>query len=296
MRVTENTNFESIRGNIRKSREKMEGLQNQAASMKKLNAPSDDPVAAAKVLQVRTDQASYDQFQVNAQTAQAYLSHSEYALGELAEIILRAKEIALSQAGQNNSNDITRLASAEELARLQEQAVATANVRIGERYLFGGYKTQVAPIDPQGAYHGDSGQMMTEISKGVFLAMNVPGAEVFTAVDGQGANLFEEIQNFRVALLKGDLDGVRNALDRFDSNYQKLNSVRAQVGSRMRSLQNVMQAGERHRQLNAQVSSVLEDADVVQVVSDLAKEESIFRSALASSQKLIQPTLMEFLK
>jgi len=40
----------------------------------------------------------------------------------------------------------------------------------------------------------------------------------------------------------------------------------------------------------------LEDADMAQVMSDLAREETIFRGALASSQKLMQPTLLDFLK
>jgi flagellar hook-associated protein 3 FlgL len=53
---------------------------------------------------------------------------------------------------------------------------------------------------------------------------------------------------------------------------------------------------ERHNVTNAQLSSALEDADLAQVVSDMAKEETVFRSSLASAHKLIQPTLLDFLK
>ena len=53
---------------------------------------------------------------------------------------------------------------------------------------------------------------------------------------------------------------------------------------------------DRHNLTNAQLSSQLEDADMAQVVSDLAKDEAVFKSALSSSQKLIQPTLLDFLK
>jgi len=158
----------------------------------------------------------------------------------------------------------------------------------------------------------------------VFLAMNVPGLDAFntkpqsssdqkrvnetytqrhlageTAVEGnqpENVNVFSEIQNLRIALLTGDMDGIRDTLERFDDLHGKVNSTRAKVGSRIQGLQNMMQSVERHNLVNAQMSSNLEDADMAQVVSDLAREETIFKSALQSSQKLIQPTLLEFLR
>lgn len=332
MRVTEGTNYETIRGSIRRSREKMEGLQQQSATLKKLNTPSDDPVGAAKVLEIRTDKMNNDQFQMNAKMAETYLENSDHALSELSDIVVRAKEIALGQSSGASSNDDTRLGVAEEVTQLFDQAVAVANRRIGDRYIFGGYKINKPPIDDEGRYQGDDGQMMSEIGKGVFLSMNVTGLDAFntnpkSAQDYQGVyggnngnptvqnrapgsiegapedapikenvNVFDEIQNLRISLLSGDLDGVRNTLDRLDQIHGKLVSTRAKIGSRMQGLQGMSQSMERHNITNAQLSSHLEDADMAQVVSDLAKEETVFRSALASSQKLIQPTLLDFLK
>jgi flagellar hook-associated protein 3 FlgL len=68
------------------------------------------------------------------------------------------------------------------------------------------------------------------------------------------------------------------------------------VGSRVQGLQSAAIANEKHNIANAQLNSILEDADMAQVVSDLAKEETVFRSSLQTSQKLIQPTLLDFLK
>jgi flagellar hook-associated protein 3 FlgL len=112
----------------------------------------------------------------------------------------------------------------------------------------------------------------------------------------ENVNVFDEIQNLRIGLLTGDLDQIRNTLDRFDQIHGQLVATRAKIGSRLQGLESTGQAMERHNITNAQLTSALEDADMAKVVSDLAKEETVFRSALASSQKLIQPTLMEFLK
>jgi flagellar hook-associated protein 3 FlgL len=113
---------------------------------------------------------------------------------------------------------------------------------------------------------------------------------------GENVNVFDELQNLRISLLTGDLDGIRNTIERLDDIHGKLVATRAKVGSRIQGLQSTAQATDRHNLTNAQLTSQLEDADMAQVVSDLAKDEAVFRSALGSSQKLIQPTLLDFLK
>ncbi len=334
MRVSDNTNFNTIRESIQRSKERMENLQTKNGSLKKLNTPSDDPVGAAKVLEIRTDKVNNDQFQTNARLAGTFLDNTDHALGEIADLVVRAKEIALNQASGASSNEDSRLGVAEEVTQLYRAAVSAANRRIGDRYLFGGYKISKPPVDPDGQYVGDGGQMMVEIGRDVFLSMNVPGVDAFNtspkssrdgrqvygelqrspaaAVDADGfpvaegeagfagqvqnVNVFNELQNLRIALLTGDLEGIRSTLEPFDAIHGELIATRAKVGSRMQGLESTGQAIERHNLTNAQLSSQLEDADMAQVVSDLAKEETVFRSALASSSKLVQPTLMDFLK
>lgn len=319
MRVTENSNYETIRDSIHRSKERMDGLQLQSATLRKLNQPSDNPIGASKVLELRTDKVNNDQYQMNGKMAETFLSNTEQGLAELSEIVGRAKEIAISQSSSVNSNESTRMGVAEEVTQLYKQAIAIGNRRVGERYLFGGFKTQKPPLDPDGRYLGDDGQMMVEIASDVFLSMNLPGVEVFNThpklseqIQGrygeptpeeasqggnfENVNLFDELQNFRIALLTGDLEGIRNTLERFDQVHTKLVATRAKLGSRIQGLQSTSQALERHNITNATLSSSLEDADMAQVVSDLSKEETVFRSALASSKRLIQPTLLDFLK
>ena len=175
MRVTENTNFDTVRNTLHRTKEKMENLQTQSATMRKLNTPSDDPVGAAKVLEIRTDKVNNDQFLMNAHLAQSFLNNSDHAISDLSDLVSRAKEIAIGQASGASSNDETRLGVSEEVTQLIQQAIAAGNRKIGERYLFGGYSTQKPPVDNEGRYAGDDGQMMVEIGKDVFLSMNVPG-------------------------------------------------------------------------------------------------------------------------
>ena len=170
MRVTENSNFDTIRGSIRRSKERMENLQMQSGTLKKLNTPSDDPVGAAKLLEIRTEKVNNDQFIANAKLAEAMLSNSDHALQEMVDIVVRAKEIAIGQASGASSNDDTRLGIAEEVTQLYQQAVTAANRKVGDRYLFGGYRTTTAPVQGDGRYTGDDGQLMVEVAKDIFIA------------------------------------------------------------------------------------------------------------------------------
>lgn len=340
MRVSDNNNYNLVHETITRAKSKMDNLQRQASTLKKINTPSDDPVGSSKILEIRTDKVNNEQFINNAKLGEAYLSNSETALSELNDIVIRAKEIAISQASGASANHDTQQAISEEVSQLYQSAIAAANRRIGDRYIFGGYKTDKPPVTPDGKYVGDEGSIMVEVGRDVFVSSNIPGNEAFNtnphmerhstdpadspelrAVNGgarklanerasevnpndpalsgpqrENVNIFEELQNLRIGLLTGDTTTIQNTLDRFDQLQTRVNTMRARIGSRINGLESMTNSLERHTVTNAQLGSQLEDADMAQVVSDLAKEETVFRSALQSSTKLIQPTLMEFLK
>lgn len=327
MRVSDNTNFGVVRDSITRAKSRMENLQAETATLKKLNRPSDDPVGAAKVLEVRTDKVNNEQFQVNARLANAFLDNTDHALEDLSEILMRAKEIAIGQSSNASSTPESRYGVAEEVSQLFQRAVATGNRRIGDRYIFGGFKTTSSPVDAEGNYLGDDGEVMVEIGREVFIGANLPGHEVFNthpkasadqrrirekpegedpgparrlASDEepgtQNVNLFQQLKALRTGLLTGDMETIRGSLDAFDDLLGKVISLRSKIGSRVQSIAGNMGALERHNITNAQLTSNLEDADMTRVVSDLAKEETVFKSSLASSKHLIQPTLLDFLR
>lgn len=293
MRVSEKSQQQVIQESIGRSRERMEKLQFQSATLKKLNTPSDDPVSTAKILELRTDQVNSHQYETNIKMAQSFLQNTDHVLSDLSEVVLRAKEIALQQSSTASSSEGSRVGVAEEIAQLYDHAIATANCRIGERYLLGGFCTQDPPVSPDGEYLGDEGEMSIEVANQVFVAMNIPGSAIFEV---HQVNLFDELQHLRIALLTGDLEGVHGTLESLDQLRNHLVMRRAQVGSRLQGLESTNQAGGRHRVTQASLTSLLEDADMAKVMSDLNREEAVLRSSLSSAKRLIQPSLLDFLK
>jgi flagellar hook-associated protein 3 FlgL len=345
MRVSDNTNFGVVRDSLNRSRSRLENLQTQNSTLKKLNKPSDDPVGSGKILEMRTDKVNNDQFQSNAKFAQSFLENTDAALEDLTEVIMRAKEIAIGQSSSASSTPETRLGVAEEVNQLFQRAIGTSNRRIGDRFVFGGFQNNSNPVDAEGNYHGDDGEVMLEIGREVFIGMNIPGIQIFNTnpegsvdqvllenrktenqnrespptqnktddknseplrrlasekfgekSDIPNANIFDELKSLRIGLLTGDQNAIRGTLDRFDELLAKVVSSRSKIGSRIQGIQGNITAMERHNVTNAQLSSGIEDADMTQIVSDMAKEETIFKSSLASSKHLIQPTLLDFLR
>ncbi len=179
MRVADKMAFDQVNRAITRNRSDLDKFQNQAATQKRITKPSDDPVAASRVLGARTEEQSTEQFIKNLNYAKGFLDYSEQSLGDLDNVLVRAKELAISQANDASANPETRRAVAAEVAQLYAEAIQIANRRLGERFIFGGFKTIHPPFDQNGQYHGDDGEMKVHIDKDTFLSMNMPGSVAF---------------------------------------------------------------------------------------------------------------------
>lgn len=360
MRIADKMAFNQVNQNLSKNRTDMADLQNQAATQKRINKPSDDPLASTRVLGARTEERGNGQFIKNINNARSFLEFSDQSLSELTEILVRAKELAVSQANDASGNQESRMVTASEIEQIYNQSVQIGNRKLGERYVFGGYKTQTMPFNQFGEYAGDDGDMKIQIQKGSFIAMNVPGNKIFLGqglnedgvvrsrheaptdvqelkqfqqeeverdehnreieenyvetrgpasdrrqkvsdkqdpVTGRaGINLFTTLKNLETSLRTNDKEGIQEALDTMDQAISQVVLARSEVGARIMSVNSTMDSLQKAVVDNKVTASQLEDADVFQVVSDINKTDSTLKATLETSGKLIQPSLLDFLR
>lgn len=109
-------------------------------------------------------------------------------------------------------------------------------------------------------------------------------------------NLFKELDELRVGLLTNDTITIRDTMDRFDEIIKNIVTLRSKLSSRVAGIDATVGSTQRTDLHNAELATQLEDADYAQLWSSMAKEETVLRSSLAAAQKLIQPTLLEFLR
>lgn len=358
MRIADKMNYDQVKSNLAKNRSEMAELQNQAATQKRVTKPSDDPLAATRVLQARTEISGNTQFLKSVSQARTFLEYSDQSLGELTEVLIRAKELALSQASDASASKGTREVTAAEISQLHDQSVQIGNRKIGDRFLFGGFKTTRPPFDPEGRYQGDSGEMRITINKEASVAMNIPGNRVFlgkgvkapaaagpgpsqsfdspdrssdptpvltppsetgseirgpasepasgtrnesasnlsASWESNGVNVFRVLRDLETGLHANDKEGVQESLDRLDEAMAQVVLARSQLGARVMTLNSATETLQKGQVDAKALASNLEDADTFELVSDLNKSESTLKASLATSGKLIQPSLLDFLR
>ncbi len=362
MRVTDKMGYNQVTRNLQKNRSEMVDLQNQAATQKRVTKPSDDPIAAARVLASKTEERASSQFIKNINVARSFLEFSDQSLGELSETMMRLKELALQQANDAGASADTRRVVAEEVLQVFNQAIQIGNRKLGERYIFGGHKTTAAPFTSAGDYQGDDGDLKLHINKDAFVAMNLPGDKVFLGkgigedgairpkaetpkttdeliqfqqderireqknlmreqdaielrapasganrdqkfvetkgreTDSAGVNILKTIKDFEIALRVNDKEELQAAIDNIDQALTQVIHARAQVGARIQVLNHTTDSLQKAIVDNKTVASQLEDADLLQVVSDITKTDSTLKATLETSGRVVQPSLLDFLK
>lgn len=177
-RVSESSAHNAINYSIGSSKQKLEDLQIKGSNLKRVQKPSDDPVGNVELMAIRSINVDNKQFLRNANYAKMYLDYTEQAIEDLTDIIMKAKEIAIGQSSDIYNPEVRKSVS-REVSQLRTQALGISNRRIGNRYIFSGFKTLTRPFDKDGKYQGDNGRINLEVVKDFFVPVNMHGGEVF---------------------------------------------------------------------------------------------------------------------
>jgi flagellar hook-associated protein 3 FlgL len=156
--------------------------QRQVTSGRRILTPSDDPIAAARSLEIRESLSRLDQFDRNATVASNRLALEEEALNSVNNVLQRVRELALQANNATQSNESRGLIAVEMREHL-DHLVQMANQRDGNgRHLFSGNLESVAPVTRSGSsfsYNGDQGQRLIQIGETRQVADSDPGSAVF---------------------------------------------------------------------------------------------------------------------
>jgi flagellar hook-associated protein 3 FlgL len=195
-RVSENSSHASLAFALNKAKAKMENLQLKGTTLRSMTKPSDNPVSNIEALTIGSQNSDIKQYQKNSDYALLHLNVAETTLEHLGDVILKAKDIAISQSSDLHNPDI-RKSVANEIKQLRNQALSLANKRLGPKFLFGGHKTLEKPFNKQGEYQGDKGQVSIEVSKDFFVPINLNGVEIFYTENKIEGQLDDPLQHFK---------------------------------------------------------------------------------------------------
>ncbi|PXX91675.1 flagellar hook-associated protein 3 [Marinobacter vulgaris] len=160
--------------------------QEQISTGKRVNKPSDDPVAAARILKLDQELSRIETYQRNAGLAENRLQQEESALASSVDIIQRVRELTV-QAGNGSLSANDRQSISSEIKERLGQLANVANTRDASgEYIFSGFQGSTAAFgkDASGSwvYQGDEGQRVLEIDDGVTVPISDHGKGIFESV------------------------------------------------------------------------------------------------------------------
>jgi flagellar hook-associated protein 3 FlgL len=104
------------------------------------------------------------------------------------------------------------------------------------------------------------------------------------------------LEILKQALETDDVEGIRRAMTELDFQMDKTSSYQATLGSIYNGIEETAKRLELNREMVQENLSRIEDADVYRVTSDFKRTESVLQSTLLASNKLLQPSLMNFMQ
>ena len=194
VRISSQQVFQSGINRLQDLNSGLQKTQEQISTGKRVNSPSDDPVAAARILKLDQQVAQIDQYQRNVDLAENRLQQEESALNSATDLIQRVRELTV-QAGNGSLSPEDRKSIAAELHQRVDQLAAITNTRDASgEYIFSGFQGNTPAfaqnISGDWVYQGDEGQRSLEIDEGVKVKISDPGKELFVNVPSSEPTFF----------------------------------------------------------------------------------------------------------
>ncbi len=269
----------------------------QISSGKSVNEPSDNPTAAALLVE-NNDEATFNTgYLQNLTTVNGRLSAADSTLSSVTSALQQA--LTLGIEGANGTVSASgQAAIVSQLQEIQSQVISLANTSYEGSYLFSGTIANATPYvansaDPSGVtYNGNDGVNEVAVNDGYDLAINQPGSQIFSA---PGSNsIFLALNNLITALqtntgVSGAIDGLTTA-----SNY--LSVQRVFYGNALNQIQSQTTYLDAAKLQIAQQQSTLGGVDLAAAATNLSQAQTNTQAALEAISKVSQDNLFDYVK
>lgn len=284
MRIADSMRYMQANRHLTSVRSQLAKASHQALTGQRLTAPSDDPLAAAELVQLSAKHNKLERQRKSAALVQGDAELAEGMLAEAGALMQSAIEAGL-KGGSDQLGAEGRATLARELQGIRDQLLGIANTKGSRGYLFAGSKTETQPFDSTGAFLGDDAAHNVDVGAGAPVRVNASGQNAFTAAGGR--DVFADLDATIAALNADDGAGVRAALDDLRLGHEQVQRERSQAGLVMNRLSTATLALDRSELLVARQSETLGAADQVRAYSDFVVLGQALERAIGVTQQLL---------
>jgi flagellar hook-associated protein 3 FlgL len=276
---------DNITANLFRQTEQIVKKQREVYTGKRINAASDDPVGIGQAMRHRKTIASIDQYQSNIKEARMRIEYDEAIFDTVETLLQQAVDISL------DTNVSNRAVYAEQVADIREEVLQLANSKMGDDYIFGGYQTGTEPFLSDGSYVGDAGEKAYTIANNIQIGLTADGSGIFQGVN----DVFAVLDQLNTDLTSGTSADIASHATPLNEVIDNLETVRARASADYQRLE-LTDTHWTGFKVNVQnMLSSIEDVDPAKTIVELQTLQTAYETSLATSAKIIQPNLMQFL-
>ena len=294
-RVTQSMMTDRSLSGLQHSLGRLAEIQEHLSTGRVLNRPSDSPTDAARAMRLRAALAEQQQYARNAEDGLGWLNNLDATLQGVNDQVRRARELAL-QGANAATGPAAREALATEVEQLRAGVLAAANTSYLGRPLFGGTTGgATAYVETAGVatYAGDGRPVNRTVADGVVIDVAVAGPAAF-GPDGDG--VLDHLDALATALRSGDQAGIQAGIDTLATDMDRITSSLSDVGARtLRIEQAAQRAADTELELTNSLAEV-ENTDLPKAMVELQMQEVAYQAALAATARVLQPSLVDFLR
>ncbi|MFP5113105.1 flagellar hook-associated protein FlgL [Bacillaceae bacterium C204] len=294
LRVTQNILNQNLLFNLQRTNKTMDRLQEQVSSGRTINKPSDNPVTAVRSMFYRSSLNEIDQYKRNADDGISWMTSTDESLDEVTSVLQRVRELTVQGANGTNS-ETDRYAIAEEINQLKEHLGEISNSQIAGKYIFAGSDVKTPPYNSATNEFSNTNTEKLELVVGQnnTVQINVHGTDVFNN-DGAGG-IFKVLLDI-VADFQSPNASSSDHLTQLDSQLDNVLKERSELGARMNRMELSISRLEGLEVSTTRLLSGEEDVDMAEVITNLKTQENVQRAALSVGARIIQPSLVDFLR
>ncbi|MBD1404638.1 flagellar hook-associated protein FlgL [Leclercia adecarboxylata] len=300
MRISTQMMYQQNMRGITDSQSKWLSYGEQMSTGKRVNRPSDDPIAASQAVVLSQAQSENSQYTLARSFATQRVGLEESVLGQVTTALQSAQD-KIVYAGNGSLSDNDRSSIATDLQGIRDQLVNLANSTDGNgRYIFAGYKTDAPAFDQTtGKYDGGDTPIRQQVDSARNMQISHTGSEVFESFTSNAApepdgstpekNLFKIIDN-AIAALKTPVSGDQDKTDQLRLDVDKANrglrnsldnvlTVRADLGTKLTELDSLDTLGSDRALGQTQQMSDLIDVDWNAAISSYTMQQAALQAS-----------------
>lgn len=318
MRLSTNMIFnQQVRG-ITDSQASWLKVGEQLSSGRRVNNPSDDPIAASRAVVVAQSQAQSSQYALARTFANQGLSMEENTLSSVTSTIQDAQTLIVYGSTGTLSDD-DRGSIATQLEGLRSQLLNLANSKDGNgRYIFAGYKTDSAPFEDNGSgavsYVGGTDAITQKVDTSRTMTVGHTGDDIFMSItsnataepDGSASetNIFNMLDSAIAALKTPQADADDATKQTFQDAMDKTNrglsnslnnvlTVRSEIGTQLSELSTLDGQGDDRDVILSSEMSDLVDTDYTSAISSYTMQQTALQASYKTFTDMSQMSLFQ---